>query len=115
VIAHNTWYEREMVDMVHSKAVIGSEWWSLPLDERNALIFKSNLLKSLDEVLSESERTSRELDEAIQTLSDEDLADPTRWSDWPPSWSGDWTPSAVIASNSFDHYNDHLPDLESLK
>lgn len=42
VIAHLTWYEREMVGMLKARAFVGSSYWELPLDGRNALIFEES-------------------------------------------------------------------------
>ena len=38
VIAHLAWHEREMVGMLQAHALVGSELWNLPLDQRNQAI-----------------------------------------------------------------------------
>jgi hypothetical protein len=115
IIAHINWYENEMVEMIRAREITGSEWWGLPLDERNRKVFEINQEKSLDEILAESRVVFQELNAAIETLSDQDFCDSACWKNWPPEWKAPWDPGKVIASNCFDHYMDHLPDLESLK
>ena len=38
ILYHVAWYEQEMVDMLQLRSLVGSPWWSLPVDERNANI-----------------------------------------------------------------------------
>jgi hypothetical protein len=54
VIAHITWHEREMVGLVEAHALVGSELWNLPTDERNAAIYEEIRDQSLEQVLAES-------------------------------------------------------------
>ena len=54
IVAHVTWYEREMVDLLRARALAGSDIWNLPLDERNAAIFEQNRKRTLADVLAES-------------------------------------------------------------
>jgi hypothetical protein len=115
IIAHISWYENQMVEMIRAREITGSEWWGLPLDDRNQKVYEINQEKSLDEIFAESRVVFQELIAAIETLSDQDLKDPACWKNWPPEWKAPWDPGKVIASNCFDHYMDHLPDLESLK
>ena len=44
-----------------------------------------------------------------QKLADEDLNDATRYKDMPK----DWTPWEVVASNTFEHYSDHVAELRT--
>ena len=44
-----------------------------------------------------------------QKLADEDLNDATRYKDMPE----DWTPWEVVASNTFEHYPDHVAELRT--
>ena len=39
IIAHITWHEEQMVEVLEARALIGSEWWDLPTAERNAKIY----------------------------------------------------------------------------
>jgi hypothetical protein len=107
VIAHTTWHEREMVGMVEAHALVGSELWRLPLDERNAAIYEQNRNRPLEEVLAEAKATFPQLVMALQTLSDGDLNDPSYF----PGMPAEWVPWQVIASNAHRHYQGHLPGL----
>jgi hypothetical protein len=42
VIAHLTWHEREMVGLIEAHALVGSELWNLPTDERNVAIYRTS-------------------------------------------------------------------------
>jgi hypothetical protein len=104
LIAHVSWYEREMVPVIRLRVSTGSQWWALPTDERNAMIYQHNRHRPLQEILDEGQHSYRELREAVQSLSDEDLNDPRRFRDMPE----DWVPWQIFAGNSFEHYQDHL-------
>ena len=54
ILAHVMWYEREMVGMLRSRALIGSDLWALPLDERNAGVHEETKDMTLKEVRAES-------------------------------------------------------------
>ncbi len=103
-IVHNTWNEREMIGVCQQHALVGSDLWNLPQDERNARPVEEMRDVPLSEILAESQRVYAQLFEAVQTLSDEDLNDARRW----PHMPEDWVPWQVIAGCSFDHYPDHI-------
>ena len=109
VIAHITWHEREMVGVLRARALVGSDLWNLPLDQRNAAIFEQNRHRPLSDVLTEAQQIFPHLVELVQTLDDQDLIDPSRFAQMP----ADWQPWQVIASNSFEHYRAHIPDLRA--
>src|SRR5262249_54248648 len=56
LIAHVTWFEREMVDLLRDRALAGSDLWMLPQDKRNAAIYAENRDRPLDDVLAEARR-----------------------------------------------------------
>ena len=105
VIAHITWHEKEMNGLIGAHALVGSELWHLPLDQRNAAIYAENKDRSLDGVRQEARQVYAQLLKLLDTLSEEDLHDPGRFSDMPP----DWQPWTLIAENTYEHYDDHLP------
>jgi len=109
IIAHVTWFEREMVGMLRAKALVGSEWWGLPQDERNAAVFEQNRGRALADVLSEARAVHQELVEAVEALSDDDLNDPRRFAGMP----ADWIPWEVLDGNSFGHYPDHMSAIRA--
>lgn len=109
IIAHITWFEREMVDLITAHALVGSELWNLPTDERNAAIYEEIRGQSLEQVLSESEQVHQQLLEVLPTLSDEDLTTPGNFPNMPP----DWQPWSIIAQNTYEHYQQHIPDIQN--
>ena len=103
-IVHNTWNEREMIGVCEQHALVGSELWNLPQDERNARPVEEKRAVPLQEILAESQQVYAQFFEAVQTLSDEDLNDARRFRDMPE----DWVPWQLIAGCSFDHYPGHI-------
>jgi hypothetical protein len=101
--AHIAWYEHEMVELLQSRVLTGSALWELPNDERNNIIFEENRYRDLDDVLSSSGHTFRQLLREVEALSDEDLNNPSHFQDMP----ADWLPWKLIAENSYEHYPEH--------
>jgi hypothetical protein len=103
-IAHITWYEREMVDMLEAHAFAGSSHWDLPVEERNAVIFEENLELSTEQVLDQSPKIYAKLIHLVEALTDEDLNNPEQF----PGMPLDWQPWQVLASNTYEHYKEHI-------
>lgn len=108
IIAHITWHEREMVGLIKAHALVGSELWNLPSDERNAAIYAEFKELPLDQVLKESNQAYKQLVEVLPSLSDQDLTNPDSFPNMPP----DWQPWVIIAQNTYEHYQDHIDDLK---
>jgi hypothetical protein len=108
VIAHITWYEKETVRLLRTRALRGSDLWELPTDERNIPIYEMNRERSLADVLNESDRVHSELVSLIEPLEEADLTDASRYAEMPP----DWIPLAVFAGNTHEHYDDHIADIK---
>ena len=108
VIAHITWHEREMVGLVQAHALVGSELWNLPTDERNAAIYEEIRDQSLEQILKESTQVHQQLLDLLPTLSNEDLTNAGNFPHMPP----DWQPWRIIAQNTYEHYRQHKPDVE---
>jgi uncharacterized damage-inducible protein DinB len=83
VIAHVMWSEREMVGVMQTHALVGSDLWDLPEDERNAVVFAEQRDQPLHDVLSEEQQVYAQFLEAVQALSDEDFTDPHRFREMP--------------------------------
>lgn len=109
VIAHVNWYEQEMVVLLETRELAGSELWGLPADERNIPIHEQNKDLPLREVLEESNRVFERLWMLISQLADEDLIEASRFDQMPE----DWEPWQVIASNTYEHYQEHIPDIRA--
>src|SRR5438093_285996 len=54
LIAHVTWYEREMIGLIEARRLAGSDLWSLSTNERNAIIFEQNRARQAQEILAEA-------------------------------------------------------------
>ena len=108
IIAHVTWFEREMLDLLDSRTLVGSDLWNLPQDERNAAIYEENRNRQLSEVLAEASRVYQQMLAEVEDLTDEEMNDPKRFKNMP----GDWVPWEIVAQNTYQHYDAHLPDIE---
>ena len=109
VIAHVMDGERELVQIMHTHVVTGSELWNLSDDERNEIVYQQNRERPLQEIRSEEQQAYANLLAAAQTLSDDDLNDPHHFQRMPE----EWVPWRIFAGNSFKHYQDHMPALRA--
>ncbi|HNT24162.1 MAG TPA: ClbS/DfsB family four-helix bundle protein [Anaerolineales bacterium] len=105
VIAHITWHERQMLGALQARALIGSPWWDLPLDQRNQLIYEENLARPLAEVRQEASQVHAALLQAIEGLDEKDLHDAERFQGMPEKWK----PWELLAGNTYEHYQAHTP------
>jgi hypothetical protein len=110
IIGHVAWHELEMIDLIEARALVGSPWWKLPTDERNARIYQQYEAWPLDDVLTVAQDAYSRMSEAIHTLSDEDMDDPKQFEDMPT----DWKPWRLIASNTYEHYLRHVGQVRKL-
>ncbi len=108
IIAHLTWFEREMLELVKRHALEGSDLWNLPTDERNAAIYSEIRGQSLEQVLEESNQVYNQLIALLPSLTNQDLTDPGSFPGMPP----DWQPWMIIADNTYEHYQHHILDIE---
>ena len=112
LIAHTSWYELEMVKLIREREVAEShesDLWDVPTHERNKVIFVQNRQRPLSDVLAESRQAFQELVAEVQTLSDEDLVDPSHFQDMPTNW----VPWRIIAENTYEHYQEHSASLSA--
>ena len=110
LIAHITFYEKQTVEIMKHKTLIGSEWWDLTQDERNDRIHQQNRTRSYSNVRQESETVFQELIKQIGTLENEDLLNPAKYKDMPE----DWSPLELLAGNTHRHYKQHIPAILAL-
>ena len=101
---HIAWHEAQMVGMLQAHALVGSPWWDLPTDERNAHIQAEAAALSVDAVLAVAEMAIRELLEALEALPEAALNDPASFANMPP----EWMPGELLAQNTYEHYREHL-------
>ena len=109
IVAHVTWFEREMVGMLQAKALVGSHLWSLSQNERNAVIFEQNWNRPLADVLAEARAVFEQLVAALAGVTDDDLNDPARF----PGMPAEWLPWKIIADNSYEHYSHHISSIRA--
>ncbi|HEX5505158.1 MAG TPA: maleylpyruvate isomerase N-terminal domain-containing protein [Thermomicrobiales bacterium] len=109
LVAHVAWYEREMVGLARGRALAGSPLWEVEQDRRNALLRDEQRDRAPDAVLAEAREIHRQALAALDTLADDDLADPRRFAGMP----ADWAPWRVIADNTYEHYRAHMPALRA--
>jgi hypothetical protein len=109
VIAHNTWNEREIVEMLrtHSMNTPGADLWRLSNDERNSAIYEKYRDAPLSQVLDEARQVYDDLVRLLDRVSEDDLNDASRFEGMPE----DWIPWDIIAGCSFRHYPDHISDV----
>ena len=110
VIAHLAWHEREMAGLVQLHALAGSEMWGWPLDERNHAIYLSNRDRPLAEIRQEEQQVYAELIACLEALPEADLHQPASFAGMPE----DWKPWELIVENTYEHFQDHLPEVEAL-
>jgi hypothetical protein len=102
------WYEREMVEVLRLRTLVGSPWWDLSLDDRNARILAEGQAISLFDAYQQEQLTFSQLQGLLSTLRDEELEQARYFKDMPP----DWKPWEMIASNTYEHYPQHLQDIK---
>ncbi len=107
ILYHVAWYEREMVEMLQLRALVGSPWWELPVDERNAHIQVEAQSMSLLQSWRLEQQVYAELLAQLQSVRDEELEDARFFQEMP----SDWKPWQVIASNTYEHYAEHFTGI----
>ena len=110
VIAHITWYEKELLDVLEKKSMAESEFWNMGIEERNDMIFNNTQNQTLNDLLIESKRTFDDLVRKIQTISDENLNSDT----YIKRKEGTRITHDFIGGITFWHYEDHEDALIDL-
>jgi uncharacterized damage-inducible protein DinB len=107
VIAHVAWCESEIVPVLRTHVLAGSDFWNLSDDEGNELTYQQNKDRPLHDIVNEEQQAYTALLEVVQQIRDEELNDPHCFKNMPQ----EWRPWQLIAGNSFKHYEDHMPSL----
>ncbi len=116
IVAHVAWYENEATHILKSH-ILASEspendkMWGMPINERNSAIYKQNRNLPLSDALVMGQDAFRTFLHEAQKLAEEDLSDPARYEGMP----ADWAPWEVVASNTFEHYPDHVAEIRAWK
>ena len=109
LIAHISWHDAQMVGVIEARALVGSDWWGLSTDERNAKIYDLNKDRPLEAVREEAARNFEAFYRGVEQLDSRALVDPTFFRDMP----GDWTPHDMFAQNAHEHYLHHVADVNA--
>jgi uncharacterized damage-inducible protein DinB len=109
VVAHMAWYDREMIALLERRQLGGSQLWELTPDERNAAIHAQPSEATTGREIQAEEALYMRLEALTEALADSDLNDPSMF----PGMPSDWMPWQVLASNTYEHYSDHLPQVEA--
>lgn len=108
-IAHLTVWERYALDVAEALSN-GMEpryhFGTVPVDQINAETYEANKERSLADIRSEAAATHAKLLAMIEAAPDAMLFDGKYW----PYTQGHPF-EAWIASNSYEHYDEHLPDV----
>jgi hypothetical protein len=108
VIAHITWAVNETIGMLEAKALVGSDLWRLPEEQRNSAVYEQNRTRSLSDVMAESQQAHGKLVDVITEIPEQDLLHADWFAGLP---GGEWPPWRVIQVNVSDHYVHHTKDL----
>ncbi|MFX0123760.1 MAG: hypothetical protein ACFFAE_08990 [Candidatus Hodarchaeota archaeon] len=102
VIAHITWYDKNILEALKNKSIVGSEFWNMSIDDRNEMIFNETQNMTLNEVLKVSKNTFNSLILSIEDMSDEELNsdDFIQRKEKRITWD-------FIGAGNFWHYEDH--------
>lgn len=107
ILYHVAWYEHEMVEMLQMRSLVGSPWWTLPVNVRNANILAEGQNINLLQAWRQEQQMYAELLALLQMVRDEELNEARFFQEMPD----DWKPWQVIASNSYEHYVEHFQDI----
>jgi hypothetical protein len=113
IVAHVAAYERwtsEKLDEAYGRpAPTDDEMESAPgMHERNAIIFRRNRDRDLDEVLAESHQVFAYFADQMRAVPEEGFHDPAVIG-LDPGWTP--TPWKLFVGNSYEHYRDHIPQI----
>jgi len=109
LLAHVSWFEREITGTLTTHVLAGSDLWQLSDDPRNAIIHDRYAAAPLAEVQAAAQASYAALLAALEPLTDADFTDAGRYTHMP----ADWVPADMFADNSYAHYRAHLPTLRA--
>lgn len=104
VLWHIAWGDREGTGMIRARALVGSDLWELPQDERNEIVVSQGRTRALDEVIAEYRSSFGDYVSALEELSEDELNDADRFPGLPERIPG-WRPWRVVYDP--EHYADH--------
>ena len=111
IIAHILWNELEMIPLIQTRSLVGSDLWQLPQDDRNEAVYQLYRDAPLSDILTQEREAYNQLLKEARTLAYEELNDPHRFKDMPDTEG--WIPWRIIAGCSFTHYPDHMESIKA--
>jgi hypothetical protein len=117
LLAHLMAYEEALVKwLVQAKAgrVYVDDVLDQPdLDGRNAAVYEANRHRSPGDVVGAFERTFDELQRCVRDLSEQELTD-AEMTGWfvVPRWQRKQELWKCIANDSYEHHDQHIPNVE---
>jgi hypothetical protein len=109
LIAHVAWYESEIVTVLQTRALRGSELWGVSVEERHNGIWQQSKDRPLEEIRERAGHVFDALLQGLETLAEEDLHDPHRFVDMPLAW----LPWRVFATSTYEHYQYHIAQVQA--
>jgi hypothetical protein len=112
LVAHLTWYERQIVEgaqqVLQTGKFVRPNAGKLGIDERNARIAEESQARPLSDVLAESDMVFNHVLHVIMACPTELLNDAQRL-----GLPNEVVPWMAIANNSYAHYREHEPDIRA--
>src|SRR5579875_1664108 len=112
ILAHLAAWQRYL--LIHLQAAIRNEepadkgfTGDGDTDTMNARFYEQNKVRPLDDVQADFRTTYRQVVDAVQALSDEDLFDPQRF-----AWMKGNALWVFVAGNTYEHYQEHLQSIQ---
>jgi hypothetical protein len=105
-----TWLEEARAGRVYVDQVVDQP----DLDARNAVVYDLNKDRSAADILASFRQTLDDLETSVEQLTDDELnnVEATSWF-VVPRWQSARELWKCIANDSYEHYQQHLPDIRS--
>lgn len=108
LMAHILWYENEMINLLITRELKGSEYWQLPMRSRNRKITCECYNITNEKLIEDYKNSKIRLINEINKLNDEILTNPIYFKNMPV----DWTVLKLLEDNTYNHYRNHIDQLE---
>ncbi len=112
IIAHVTWYEQQMANLLQPHTGPGpprDRMLDYSADKRNAIVQSAQEGRLLCDVRAEAQQVHTQLVAAVRALTADGLRERQRFPDMPRAWQ----PWQLIARRSYEHYQEHIPDIRA--
>lgn len=108
IIAHLSWYENRIIEIIKQGSANTQNNNNLNLDEQNNIIYEQNKDLDLELIVQNSHKTFETLLNVIRNLDNQILNNPNLI----PGMPQDWLPWKGIYNNTIDHYFAHKHSLQ---